>query len=351
MTKFAGSLAISLLVIFSRPGVVFAGMQRILLSALLIFVPGSWALADGVEIRQKYKPDFRYTQQVTITQESSISTGLTNSTTKTNTAFDLQSTVAPYQKDSAKGVSVAVRYTKVVMSVDKDGRKFQYDPEQASDPRGAGPLQMLAGLAGRGFNAILDESGSVQSVEESQPLVNLLSSNVSPTTVATYRELFGPTSIKGFLEQTTLRSPKGVSLKPGESWPLSQEFPLPGLGKLLISGSYKFVGMTEFEGTKCAEIAVSATIAQQIPALSRLDLQDNDRFDTLSKQMRLKVNDSTMVGVIFFDPAIAFPRALNLTQSLTIEAKIPDGTANLITIPMKQTISVRLAEMTDVVPQ
>ena len=140
-------------------------------------------------------------------------------------------------------------------------------------------------------------------------------------------------------------------MKPGDSWPLSQEIPMPGLGKLLVSGSYKFVKMTDFEGRPCAEIAVSATIAAERPGVAQLDQSDNDGFNTLSRQMRLKINDSTMTGTIFYDPAISFPRSLSISQALTIDAKVPDGTNNAIKMPMKQSITVKLTEMADVVPQ
>ena len=326
-------------------------MKRSFLFALLTLVPIAWARADGVEIRQQYKPGLLYKQRVSIVQESSVSTGLTNSTTKTNTAFELESKVAPLETANGKAVKVSVRYAKIAMAVDKDGLQFQYDSENPSENKVAGPLQSLGGLPGRGFDAIFDERGNVQSVQESAILVRLLSSNVSPTNVPKFQELFSPEIIKNFFQQTMLRSPKSVSLKPGDTWPLSQEIQLPGFGKLLISGAYKFVGMSDFEGTPCAEIAVDASFGLEPPKAITQDLQDNDRFDTLSRQMRLKVNDSAMTGTIFFDPAISFPRALSMSQSLTIDAKVPDGTANVIKMPMRQTLSVRLVDVGDVLPQ
>ncbi len=326
-------------------------MKRLFLFAILTLVPTAWVRADGVEIRQQYKPGLVYKQRVTIAQESSAFTGLTNSTTKTNTAFELESKVAPLENPNGKAVKVSVRYARIAMAVDKDGLKFQYDSESPAENKAAGPLQSLGGLPGRGFDAIFDEHGNVQSVQESSTLVRLLSSNVTPANVPMFQELFSPETIKNFLQQTMLRSPKSVSLKPGDTWPLSQEIQMPGFGKLLISGEYKFVGMSDFEGTRCAEIAVNASFALEPPKAVTQDLQDNDRFDSLFRQMRLKVSDSTMTGTIFFDPAISFPRALNMSQSLTIDAKVPDGTAHGIKLPMKQTLSVRLAEVGDVLPQ
>ena len=80
-------------------------------------------------------------------------------------------------------------------------------------------------------------------------------------------------------------------------------------------------------------------------------VEPEDHLDDRARQMRLKVNDSAMTGTIFFDPAISFPRALSMSQSLTIDAKVPDGTANVIKMPMRQTLSVRLVDVGDVLPQ
>lgn len=322
--------------------------MRFLLSALLVILPSLCALADGVEIRQRYKNGFRYKQVVTILQESSVSTGLSNSTTKTNTALDIESTATALDKGA--GTSIAVRYTKIAMSLDRDGKKFSFDSGGVGDAATTGPLQSLSGAIGRGYNVVLDESGNVGSVQEAQSALAALS-GPSPTTAALYRDLFGAESIKRLFEQSMLRTPKGAAPKAGDSWPLSQEIKLPGLGKLIFTGSYSLVGMSDFDGRPCAQIAVSATISQEPPERVIQDLQDDDRFDTLSRQMKLKLPDSTVKGTIYFDPAISFPRGISLTQVLNIEAKIPDGTANVIKMPIKQSISIRLAEMTDVHPQ
>jgi hypothetical protein len=166
-----------------------------------------------------------------------------------------------------------------------------------------------------------------------------------------YRELFGKDAMKTIIEQSMLRPPAGRTPKPGESWPLAREITVPGLGKLTMTGSYKFVGMSDFEGHQCAEIAVDASMTNEPPPQAVLDLQDNDQFDTLSWQMRLKLEESSVKGTIHFDPAISFPRNTTITQSLSVKAKIPDGTADKIDMPFKQTITVKLVNASDVHPK
>ena len=75
-----GGIEVSSFPFPSSLALVSVAMSRFLFFALLTFAPLLHALADGVEIRQRYKDGFRYKQQVTIAQESSVSTGLTNTT-------------------------------------------------------------------------------------------------------------------------------------------------------------------------------------------------------------------------------------------------------------------------------
>lgn len=344
-----GGIEVSSFPFPSPLALVRVAMSRFLFFALLTFAPLLHARADGVEIRQRYKDGFRYKQQVTIAQESSVSTGLTNTTTKSDTAFDLESTATMTQQGNGNVMSVEVRYTKIVMSVDRDGKVFRFDSAMPGEQSMAGPLQTLAGLPGRGFNLIINEHGAIVSVDASNVAVSTMAS-ANRVTATSFREMFEPESIKRIVAQTMICSPKGMIPKINDSWPLSQELMLPGIGKLTVTGNYTLAGMAESEGIQCAKIAVDGTYAQE-PTAKKLDLTDNDRFDTLSRQMNLKLDGSTLTGSILFDPAISFPRELNITQTINITAKIPDGTANVIKMPIKQTISVKLVEMSEVRPQ
>ena len=321
-------------------------MTRFFLSTLVTIILAISAVGQNVEIRQRYKDAFRYTQQVTITQESSVSTGVTDSTTKSHTSLELESTAAT-NKSKGKGMLVALRYKKAVMSVETNGKKYHYDSTTPDVTESAGFLQSIGGVIDRGFDLTLDENGHLETVTEADATVARLATQNRMVSTP-YRDMFTVEAIKRMMDQTMIRSPRGVILKPGDSWPLVQEIPLPGLGKLNVTGTYKLVGNADFEGKQCLEIAVEASITQQALEATKVDLQDNDEFGSLSRQMKLKLDGSMMTGTIYFDPAISFPRALSMTQLVNITAKIPDGTANVIKMPIKQTISVKLSEMTDV---
>lgn len=324
-------------------------MTRFFLSTLVTMILAISAVGQNVEIHQRYKAGFRYLQQVTITNESSVSTGVTDSTTKSQTSLELESTAAA-SKSKASGISVALRYKKAVMSVETNGKKYHYDSAAPEGNDSAGLLQSLGGVVGRGFDMTLDENGRIEAIAEAEGTVARMATQ-NQMVATPYRDMFTAESIKRMIDQTIIRTPQGMVPKPGDAWPLAQEIPLPGLGKLIVTGTYKLVGNADFEGTQCLEIAVDATITQQALQATKLDMQDNDEFGALSRQMRLKLDGSTMTGTIYFDPAISFPRALRVTQLVNITAKIPDGTANVVKMPIKQTLSVKLAEMTDVHPQ
>ena len=324
-------------------------MTRFFLSTLAITTLAISAVGQNVEIHQRYKDGFRYTQQVTITQESSVSTGVTDSTTKSQTSLELESTAAA-NKAKGSGMLVALRYKRAAMSVETKGKKFSFDTATPEGTGSAGPLQSLGAVVGRGFDLTLDETGHVEAVTDAEGTVARLATQ-NPMVATPYREMFSAESIKRIIDQTMIRTPRGLSPKPGDAWPLSQEISMPGLGKLIVTGTYKLVGNADFEGKTCLEIAVEAAITQQVFQSKNSDLQDNDDFGGLARQMKLKLDGSTMTGTIYFDPVISFPRGLSMTQLVNIAAKIPDGTANVIKMPIKQTVSVKLSEMTDVHPQ
>lgn len=322
-------------------------MKRLLLFALVTIVPSHWALAAGVPIIQKYKPGQCYKQQVTITQESSVSTGVTESRTKTNIALDWDSTVAAAQVNNSKGTVVEVRYKKASMTVDQNGVVSRFESAAGAPDDASGNVSYsLMPLVGLGYNVMINDTGLVDSVVGAEQTVNALAGTV-PMVAVPFREMFGASAMKRIFEQSIIRTPKGTAPSVGDTWPLSQEFSLPGFGKMTATGTYRLVGTAEYDGKQCSEIAISAALDIEPPTRKTLDLQDNDRFDTLSRQMKLSLAGSTMTGTIYFDPELSFPRAINLTQNVNIEAKIPDGTKNVIKMPIKQTMSMRLA---DVVP-
>jgi hypothetical protein len=317
---------------------------------LLLFVLGSIASLDcanaaGVPIIQKYRVGQKYKQQVTITQESSVSTGVTNSKTKTNLALDLESSVSEMPVDGIKRTVIGVRYAKASMTVEQNGVVSRMESDPAELPgAGVNSSASLAALVGRGYNVVLNESGKVERVGASEQAVSVMA-GASPLGAGPYREMFGAAAIARIFEQTQIVTPRGVAPAVGDAWPLLQEMSLPGLGKIVATGTYRLVGTAEYDGKQCSEIAISATIGFEPPSRTVIDLFDNDRFDSLSRQMKLKTDGSTMTGTIYFDPEISFPRGLSMTQMVNIEAKIPDGTKNVIKMPIKQTISVKLADV------
>lgn len=324
--------------------------MRISLSALLTIIPAFYALADGEEIRQQYKNGFRYLQAVNIAYESSVSTGLTNSSSKSQTNLEIESIANPAKTKSGEGTELAVRYVKAAMALERDGRRFQFPPppdgdENADTKSLVGPLRSLAAVQDRTYKVILDEHGAVESVQEPEKAVAALS-GIAPLTSGLFRDMFTKESMARFMDQAMIRTPKKVFPKNGEAWPLLQQIQMPGLGALVANGSYKLAGVEDYEGAQCSVIEISATITKELPARQMQDLQDNDRFDTLARQMRLKLDGSTMTGRVLFDPKIAFPRLITITHDLKINAKIPDGTSNAISMPIKQTTIVTLLEMT-----
>jgi hypothetical protein len=151
-----------------------------------------------------------------------------------------------------------------------------------------------------------------------------------------YAQLFSKDTVKRMMEQSALRSPSGKPIKAGETWPFSNDLAMPGIGKLTVRGYYTFKKMVERDGRKLAEVDAKADIQVEVGGA------DADKNATLITQMKMKIEEGTMQGTLFYDPAINFTRDVQLTQNIVLTAQVPDGTQRTLRLPMKQTIQMTL---------
>ena len=306
--------------------------MRKLIHLLTILAAASAPAADAIIFNQRYTPGNSYHQTVTMEQEMDMDLVASRVTRKTSMAMGFSAVVAP-QGDS-KTKRVTVQYDRTVLSMNDGREKFSFD-SQSPGAANAGALAAIGRIIGHEFNVIFDEADNVQEIENIEPSLQILA-GTDPAGSQIYRQIFSRDAIKRMMQQSPLRSPGGIAMKPGESWPFSNELPLPGVGTLVIHGNYTFKQMVEREGVQCAEVVAKAEIRVETMAKTRAD----ESGISLMRQMNLKVQEGKMEGTIFYDPLINFPRAIAMTQSVTLSAKIPNGDA--MRLPMKQTIGMTL---------
>lgn len=293
---------------------------------------------DSLVFNQQYKGGHRYHQTITTEQEMDMDLGYKK--VEQRMSMQLGMAVSVEDLEGAGGQRVTIAYDHTAMSQSAGGQKFSFD-SKAPQAANAGPLAALGNIVGREFHVILDSDGAVKEVENYDATMQRLSAG-NPNTADMYKKLFSKETVKKMMQQSQLRSGKAV--KVGESWPFTSELVMPGIGKMVVSGSYTFAGMMEAEGRKLAKVDAKADITVEVGGA------DNEKTANLINQMKMKVEEGTMNGTLLYDPAIAFTRDISITQNVTLTAEVPDGSRKSIRLPMKQRVTVKLDEFSAPAP-
>ncbi len=309
--------------------------MRKLIQFFTIFAAARALAADAIIFKQQYLPGNTYHQTITMEQDMDMDLGASRVTRKTNTAMGFSAVVAP-QEQGVKTKRVTVQYDRTVMGMSDGRNKFSYD-SQSPGAANAGPLAAIGRIIGHEFNVVFDEAENVTEVENIEPTLQILA-GTDPASSQIYKQIFNREAIKRMMQESPLRSPRGIVMKPGDSWPFSNVLALPGIGKLVIRGNYTFKQMVEHNGVRCVEVTAKADINVDTRAEGLVD----EKSMALMQQMDLKVQEGKMEGTFFYDPAIQFPREITMTQSVTLTAKIPNGPDQGVRLPMKQTVGMTL---------
>jgi hypothetical protein len=291
--------------------------------------------ADGVVFQQAYKPGHTYHQTMTMKQEMEMDLGEQKMDRQVSTTMGMRAVVTPHE--NARSKRVAIKYDSVQASVSGGGQKFSFDSKAPEAAANAGPLAAYGKIVGQEFKVVFDEDENVTDVEELDATIQNLAGN-DPASAQIYQQLFNKDSVKRMMQQAALRSPAGRPVTKGGSWPFAQELELPGLGKLTIRGFYTYKGDVDRQGVKCAEVKAAAEITMD----TTLQAGAEDEAAIRLKQMDLKIKEGRMDGTLYYDPEIGFTRQIEVTHTITLTGKIPDGSGKAIRLPMKQTISMLL---------
>jgi hypothetical protein len=301
--------------------------------ALIAAAPSLHA-EDSLVFSQRYKSGFRYHQTITTNQEMDMDLGVRRVQQQMVMSLGMAAEVTDSEKDFGKRVKVS--YDKASISQTVDGQKFSFD-SSAPDAANAGPLAAFGGIVGREFTIVFDKEDQVREVENFEATMQKLAAG-NPAAAALYSQLFSKNTMKRMLDQSALRSPPGKPIQKGNAWDFSNEIEMPGIGKLIVRGYYTYLGMEDHDGKRLAKVDAKADI-QVEPGN-----EEGSKTANLINQMNMKVEEGHMEGTLFYDPEIAFTRDVQITQTITLTAVIPDGSRKTIRLPMKQKVHMALDE-------
>lgn len=290
------------------------------------------AADDALVFDQRYRSGYRYHQTITTTQEMVMEVGIER--TEQNFILTLGMAASVTDIPGAAGKRVAVSYDHAAMSQKINGQQFDFDSKQP-DATKAGPLIALGGIVGQEFKVIFDSEDNVKEVENFEATIHRMTEG-NPNSALLYMQLFNKETLKQMLQQSFLRSPPGKPMKVGDAWPFTYELPLPGVGKLTVRGFYTYKGRATADGLDLAQVEAKADIQVE------LGLPEAGKKETLLEQLKMKVEEGRLEGTLTYDPAAKFTREIEIVQSVTLTAEVPDGTRTKVRLPMKQRTKVVL---------
>jgi hypothetical protein len=312
-------------------------MKYFAVLALLLLTRTLLSAVEPVELKQRWIPGKRYHQMLRTEQTSKIDLGDQKLDQSTTVALDLSLTVEPAKAGAPKRMTI--RYERAAVDLDINGQKLGYDsanPAANTDPLGLS--KTIGATVGKELKLVLDDKDQVTDIENYDDFIKSLPpSQVPGLDPAT---MYSRASLTEMLQQGGLYSMPGKPVSPGDSWPFSMQVELPGLGKVSVNGNYIFKGMTDHNGTICAEIAASGTLS--------LVLADSGDKDPELASLGAAVTSGTLKGSVWFDPQLGCARDTQLVHELTMTMQSPSDPTVKVTIPTTQRISATISKVEDV---
>jgi hypothetical protein len=292
---------------------------------------------EPVELKQRWISGKRYYQTLRTDQASKVALGDQRMDQSTAVTLELSLTVNPQKAGEPKHMTI--RYERTAVDLDINGQKLGYDsanPGANTDPLGLS--KTIGATVGKELKLVLNDKDEVTSIENYDDFIKSLPP--SPVPGLDPAKMYSREALTEMLQQGGLYSMPGKPVAPGDTWPFKMQLELPGLGKVTVSGSYTFKGMTDHNGTICAEIAASGTLS--------LALADSGDKDSPLASLGASVTGGTVKGTIWFDPQLGCARDTQLVHELTMTVQSPTDPTQKITIPTTQRINATVTKVEDV---
>ncbi len=315
-----------------------ASLSRSIMRHLFLFFTGLLALVpavlaeDSIVFNQRYKSGNRYHQTITTEQQIDMDLGVKKTQQEMVMSLGMLAEVTDSETEFGKRVKVS--YDSATISQTVDGQKFAFD-SKSPDAANSGPLAAFGGIIGREFTIVFDKEDNVREVENFEATMQKLAAG-NPASAALYTQLFNKNTMKHMLEQSALRSPPGKPVLKGNAWDFSNELEMPGIGKLVVRGYYTYQGMVEQGGKRLAKVDAKADIQVETGK------DEGNKAGNLINQMNMKIEEGHMEGTLLYDTEINFTRDVQISQTITLTAVIPDGSRRTIRLPMKQKVHMVL---------
>ena len=303
-----------------------------LLAGLILASAPRFLHADEtVELKRHWEVGKKFYRTSKNEKSFSMKYGEVSIAQTSQTTYETSSTVTASADGKSKRVST--QYNRVAMDVTTNGKKISFDssasdPEKKMDPA----FETLSKLSKRQLNYLVSNQDEILSVEP----MDIFSKDEKRKPVVSME------SLVELVKQSSLHSMPDHPVKPGDTWPFVTSIDVPRLGKLEMNGAYTLKRIADYDGVRCAEIAVDIKFD-----LEASKAEDAEPGAKAINKLGAYLEYASAKGTIWFDPKLGMNRSSHITTELTMAFKDPKE-AKTISMPMKLTSDAHLTKVEDI---
>ena len=298
--------------------------------------------ADAVELRQQWQVGRKYSQVMNMAQISTITIGGQKIDQKMAMTMEMSTSVKQHEDGKQKRLSA--KYGRVAMKMDANGREMGFDSAKpGSDSLGMG--KGFEAMIGKELKLLVNEKDEITGIENFEEFFATVGGGPGSAQLA---QILNKDSLTEMVKQGSLKAMPGRPVKPGDSWPFGYTTKMPPIGEISIKGTYTLKGTAPRAGIPCAEIAVigNANIDFKAPPPGAEPKPDDPAAAIAA--LGLKMTGGKLTGTVWFDPALGMAREIEYRQEMEMTMKNPAQPDEIMTIPLKQVITLTLTKVEDV---
>ncbi len=314
--------------------------RSLLAFATFTLCAGSFAFGQAVELKQQWQVGKKYVQSMNMDQTSTTTIGTQKMEQKMNMTMDMSTAVRKHEDGKQKRLTL--KYDRMAMKMNMNGQEMAFDSAKPeADALGMG--KQFSAMVGKDLKMIANEKDEVTTIENFEEFVGALGGGAGNPV----GQMFTKDSLTDMVKQGSLRSLPSGPVKAGDSWPWSYTMNMPQIGTVGIKGTYSYKGTAARGGAPCAEIAVDGVLNFDMTGGAPASGDANGPA-AMMKAMGMKMTGGKMTGTIWFDNALGTARETAMVQEMEMTMNNPTAPDQKLTIPMKQSVTVKLTKVEDV---
>jgi hypothetical protein len=264
-----------------------------------------------VELKVKWPVGERVVQDLDMKQVVDINVPGRPDPMKQNTAMGQKYALTVLKQDAEGGHEVELEFLSARMKTEMNGKtQVDYDSDRPDTEKKKNPVSSVYNkVVGSKIKFFLDSSNNVVRLEGMDELLNRLSTSSQDPSATSLKATFNETYFKQMMSANRFLPPKAV--QPGDTWPVSTEFPLTGMGTMTVTYTITLRGWEMHGKRNCARLELDGSIKLKPDATPA------------PGGLNLSIPDGNTTGVSWFDPELGIVIDSQMNQDMTIVMSLP----------------------------